>query len=160
MREVYDVDEEWAMAENIVGNIWFKPFTGKNEPPLRRMERQHLPEWHEDFMSYEERMYRFFMHYRADVEHGRIACSNAEWHCASCYERYYQALASGHARVSNGDMKYIEVNITPKNRKAYFLYCFSKDKKAYKEAWKTLMQCRRDPDDYYNVSYGEEESGQ
>ena len=90
----YDPDEQFY-PEHYCAPITFKPFTGKNEPPLKRMERQHLPLGHPDRLSFEERCYRFFRDYRVDVERGRIACSDKNYKYADAYEQYYKALVDG-----------------------------------------------------------------
>ena len=87
-----EIDEMWYNAEHSYRPITIKPFAGKNDPPLRVMDRQHLPAGHEDFIPYEERMYQFFRNYRLDVERGKIACSNEEYRCVLIREDYYKAL--------------------------------------------------------------------
>ena len=90
----YDPDEQFN-PDHYCAPITFKPFVGKNEPPIHRAERQHLPAGHPDKLSFEERCYGFFRDYRVDVERGRIACNNKEYKYACAYEQYYLGLTQG-----------------------------------------------------------------
>ena len=135
-----EIDEMWYNAEHSYPAITIKPFTGKNEPPLRPMQRQHLPLGHPDRIPYEERMYQFFRNYRIDVERGRIACSNEEYRSVLVHEDYYKSLWLGEAHLTY-IITDIPVDITePESRRAFLIYHWSKDPEAKKEAEKTLFR--------------------
>ena len=150
-----EIDEMWYNAEHSYPKITIKPFTGKDEPPLRPMQRQHLPLGHPDRIPYEERMYMFFRNYRIDVERGRIAASNEAWHCANIHEQYYKALWDGYAEIFNGWTGYVRIELKPEARSAYCTYCFSNDTKKLKMAWKYLVQFKYRESDYVYLPYGD-----
>ncbi|MBR0185765.1 MAG: hypothetical protein IJQ24_07025 [Synergistaceae bacterium] len=145
-----EIDEMWYNAEHSYPAITIKPFTGKNEPPLRPMQRQHLPLGHSDRIPYEERMYQFFRNYRLDVERGRIACSDEEYDIAYIHEEIYRAIWFGHLKVDNNDCGYVDVEITRKNWKHVWEYYVGSNKEVKTRAWLLLLKDRRRYKDRFN----------
>ena len=135
-----EVDEMWHNAEHSYPQVVIKPFTGRNDAPLRPMQRQHLPLGHPDRIPYEERMYQFFRNYRIDVERGRIACSNEEYRNVLVREDYYKSLWLGETILHYG-ITSIPIDITePESRRAFLTYTWSKDPEAKEEARRTLFR--------------------
>ena len=138
-----EIDEMWHNAEHSYPKVVIKPFTGRNDAPLRPMKRQHLPLGHPDRVPYEERMYQFFRNYRVDVERGRIACSNEEYRNVLEREDYYRSLWLGEVKLDYG-ITSIPIDIKePESRRAFFIYYWSKDPEARKEARRTLFRYTR-----------------
>ena len=122
-----EIEEGNYNAKHSQGGVSIKPFTGKNERPLRIMQRQHLPLGHEDRLSYEERMYRFFRDYRSDIEHGRVAADNETYHRVNVYTYYYKELFLGEASVKFDEIYSVPVDITSSDGlRAYKLYHWGK----------------------------------
>ena len=135
-----EIDEMWHNAEHSYPAVTIKPFTGRNDAPLRPMKRQHLPLGHPDRIPYEERMYQFYRNYRIDVERGRIACSNEAYQDVLEREDYYRSLWLGEVKLDYG-ITSIPINIKePESRRAFFTYYWSKDPEAREEARKTLFR--------------------
>ena len=136
-----EIEEGHYNAMHSLGGVSIKPFTGKNEQPLRRMERQHLPLGHEARLSYEERMYRLFRDYRSDIEHGRIAASKEEYHRVNKYTYYYQELFLQEAQVMFDENYSVPVDIsTPKGHRAYQAYYWCKTPADRESALRTLLR--------------------
>lgn len=135
-----EIDEMWYNAEHSYPKITIKPFTGKNEAPLRPMQRQHLPLGHPDRIPYEERMYMFFRDYRIDVERGRIACSDDEYRNALAHEDYYDSLYRKETKLFwRAHTVRIDIS-SPESRRAFFTYHWSKDPEAQESAYRTLLR--------------------
>ena len=139
-----EIDEMWYNAEHSYPAITIKPFTGKNEPPLRPMQRQHLPLGHPDRIPYEERMYMFFRDYRIDVERGRIACSNEEYRSVLRHEEIYKSLWWGSTKICDWEtLNDYEVPITRKNWGYVWRYYTSDDEDTRAIAKLALLKDRR-----------------
>ena len=142
-----EIDEQHYNAEKSrrsTGGVTIKPFTGRNDPPLRVMERQHLPLGHPDRIPYEERMYQFFRNYRIDVERGRIACSDEEYSCVLRHEEIYKSFWLGSTEIDDWDISQAyKVPITRKNWGYVWRYYVSEDEDTREIARLTLLKDRR-----------------
>lgn len=88
-------------------------------------------------------MYQFFRNYRIDVERGKIACSDEEYHNVLEHENYYETLCSGSMSLYYG-ITSIPIDITePDSRRAFLTYYWSKDPEAREAARKTLFHYAR-----------------
>ena len=136
-----EIEEGHYNAEQSRGGVNIKEFTERNEPPIRRMERQHLPLGHADRLSYEERMYRFFRDYRSDIEHGRVATDNETYHRVNVYTHYYKELFLGEASVNFDGIYSVPVDITaPESLRAFKVYYWGKTEEERELAHQTLLR--------------------
>ena len=149
-----EIDEQHYNAEKSrrsTGGVTIKPFTGRNDPPLRVMERQHLPLGHPDRIPYEERMYQFFRNYRLDVEHGKIACSNEEYRSVLRHEEIYKSLWLGSIKICDWEtLQEYEVQITRKNWSYVWKFYTSDDEDTRAKARLALLKERRKHRDMYS----------
>ena len=112
----YDPDEQFYDTTPVK----IKPYTGTTEKPLRLMERQRVSKGDDYWLSFEERLFRFYHNYRVDVESGRLACSNEDYWCAVKHEQYYELLSHGWTVLYNEYGRREIVHVTRENKKELF----------------------------------------